>query len=84
MLIDVIHPLYLGSSFMLFGDLGMSVPTGSITKKNASNPALNYAYNMQLGSGTWDAQAGLTGIHVNSLLQSGLHLTADLPAHRPQ
>lgn len=74
-LVDVIHPLYLGSSFMLFGDIGVSVPTGSISKKNASNPALNYAYNMQLGSGTVDAQAGLTGMHLNSIFQTGAHFS---------
>jgi len=74
-LVDVVHPLYLGSSFLLFGDIGVSLPTGSISKKNASNPALNYAYNMQLGSGTFDAQAGLTGMHLNSLFQTGAHLS---------
>lgn len=74
-LVDLIHPLYLGSSFMLFGDVGVSVPTGSISKKNASNPALNYAYNMQLGSGTWDAQAGLTGLHLNPYFQTGAHFS---------
>jgi hypothetical protein len=74
-LVDLIRPLYLGSSFMLFGDIGLSLPTGSIQKKNASNPALNYAYNMQPGSGTWDAQAGLTGLYLQPIFQAGAHLS---------
>jgi hypothetical protein len=74
-LVDAIRPLYLGSSLMLFVDIGVSVPTGSISKKNASNPALNYAYNMQLGSGTFDAQAGLTALHLNSFFQTGAHFS---------
>lgn len=74
-LVDVIHPLYMGSSFMLFGDVGVSIPTGSIQKKNPSNPAANYAYNMQLGSGTVDGQAGLTGLHLNPYFQTGAHFS---------
>lgn len=38
-------------------DLGASVPTGSVTEKNKNAPALNYPYNMQLGTGTRDIMA---------------------------
>lgn len=76
-LIDAIHPLYLSSSFLLFGDVGISVPTGSINKKNPSAfvPNGNYAYNMQMGSGTYDAELGAVGLYLNPHFQLGTHLS---------
>ncbi|MGZ3696038.1 MAG: transporter [Bdellovibrionota bacterium] len=74
-LIDAIHPLYLSSSFLLFGDIGASLPTGSINKKNPSNPGSNYAYNMQMGSGTFDAEVGAVAIYLNPIFQTGTHLS---------
>jgi hypothetical protein len=75
-LLDVVHPLYASPSFLLFGDLGISFPTGSIDKRNPSNP-LNgrYAYNMQLGSGTYDVEAGAVALYVYPYFQVGTHLS---------
>lgn len=42
---------------------GLSIPTGSIQKTGDSTsmyPDIRYPYMMQLGSGTWDVQPGLT------------------------
>lgn len=75
-LLDVAHPLFMGSNVMLFGDLGISLPTGSINKKNPSSPiGGDYAYNMQMGSGTFDAEAGAVGLYLNPHFQLGSHLS---------
>ncbi|MGZ3736397.1 MAG: hypothetical protein ACXVC0_15635 [Bdellovibrionota bacterium] len=75
-LIDASHPIFLGSSFLLFGDVGVSVPTGSIDKKNPNSPiGGNYAYNMQMGSGTYDAELGTVAVYLNSLFQAGTHIS---------
>ena len=39
-------------------NLGLSIPTGSIDKKNSDGETLGYG--MQLGSGTWDFQPAIT------------------------
>jgi len=48
----------------LLASLGLSLPTGSIRKKGASDdmmyPAMRYPYMMQLGSGTIDVMPGIT------------------------
>lgn len=66
-LLDVVHPLYASPSFLLFGDLGISFPTGSIAKRNPSNP-LNgrYASNLQPGSSPYADTISCT-------LESGAH-----------
>jgi hypothetical protein len=74
-LIDAVHPLYMSSSFLLFGDMGVSVPTGSIVKKVGSNPKMNYAQNMQMGSGSYDLEAGTVGMYLNKYFQAGTHLS---------
>lgn len=78
LLLDAVYPLHASSNFLLLGDVGVFVPTGSISRKNASNPALNYAYNMQLGSGTVDPQAGITAMALHEQFQAGTHLSATI------
>lgn len=78
LLIDAVYPLHASSQFLLLGDIGVFLPTGAISRKNASNPSLNYAYNMQLGSGTYDPQAGLTAIALQEQFQAGAHLSATM------
>ena len=39
---------------LLTTDLALSFPTGSVSEKNKNAPQLNYPYNLQLGSGTFD------------------------------
>jgi hypothetical protein len=75
-LLDVSHPIFMSSSVMLFGDLGVSLPTGSIEIKNPSSPVHgNYPYNMQMGSGTFDAEAGFVGLYLHPVFQLGTHLS---------
>ena len=50
---------WFNSLGLFVADLGLSLPTGSVGEKNQVNPALNYPYNMQLGSGTFDAEPTL-------------------------
>ncbi len=64
--ISGIYNLYKSPKHNLNLSLGVSAPTGSI--KNAdevlaptnARPTLRLPYSMQLGSGTWDALAGIT------------------------
>lgn len=75
-LFNLSHSLFKNSSLVILGDIGVSVPSGSIDKKNPSNPEHgNYPYNMQLGSGTYDAEVGLVSMYVNNVFQAGTHLT---------
>jgi hypothetical protein len=73
---SAVTPLYTGSNFLLYTDVGASLPTGVTDFKNASNPTRNYAYNMQSGSGTFDAVLGLTPMYISSSYQLGSRLTA--------
>lgn len=53
-LVKVTKTFLLPDHSLLIFDGGVSLPTGSINKKNANAPQFNYPYNMQLGSGTFD------------------------------
>ena len=53
-LLTLSHTHIFNPSTLALIDVGLSTPTGSVNKKNANNTSLNYPYNMQLGSGTWD------------------------------
>lgn len=77
-LVSGITPIAMNSQVLLLGDVGISIPTGSINLKNESNPKNNYAYNMQAGSGTYDVVAGLTTVSLNPNIPWGSHLTAML------
>lgn len=81
-LVDAIYMLHASPDFLLLGDAGVFLPTGAIDRKNASNPALNYAYNMQPGSGTFDPQVGLTAIGLHEQFQAGLHGSATIRTGR--
>ena len=75
-LIDLVHPVLFSENLLLLGDIGLSLPTGSINKKNPASPVGgNYAYNMQLGSGTLDLEAGAVGIYMHRYFQLGSHLS---------
>lgn len=71
-----VKPYMLTSSLMLMPDIGFSVPTGSIKIKNANDATrtLNYAYNMQMGSGTYDGIIGATAIYLQPDYQIGSRL----------
>ena len=64
---------------MLVGDVGVSLPTGSTSESpGGALSDRHYAYNMQLGSGTVDAQAGMTALSFQGPVQLGSHLAATL------
>jgi len=73
--VSAITPLYASNEYLLLADIGASLPTGSINLKNESNPNANYAYNMQMGSGTVDTVTGLTAMTFQGAIQAGGHLT---------
>jgi hypothetical protein len=53
----------LCKGYCLFLNAGFSAPTGSIDEKIAARPGVpgrHFEYAMQLGSGTWNAEPGLT------------------------
>jgi hypothetical protein len=52
-------------------DLGLSLPTGSIDKKNPHASSYNYPYNMQLGSGTTDIELSLMRLNTFGKNQLG-------------
>lgn len=58
-------PLYIGGALMVLADVGVSLPTGSINNKTASGG--NFAYNMQNGSGTYDAITGITVLDISAV-----------------
>jgi hypothetical protein len=58
--------------------MGISMPTGSLYKKggiNTTYPDRRFPYAMQLGSGTWDLQPGLSYLYVRGRLSLGSQLT---------
>jgi len=73
-----ITPLVMNGKFMLFADIGVSLPTGSIDERNKDNKAMNYAYNMQLGSGTFDGVIGLTPLYFGGAYNLGARLSSFL------
>lgn len=77
-LLLAVRPLYMGRKYFLISDFGVGVPTGGINYKNKSFPAsgLNYPYNMQMGSGTYDAIAELTQLTFQGPVQLGSKVSA--------
>lgn len=59
------YTLSAGLQSVVTGTLGVSLPTGSIDNKNTLRglESFNMAYNAQLGSGTYDALLGVTGLY---------------------
>ncbi len=53
-------PIYADGKHLFMYTVGVSLPTGTIDEKFDSNKSQRAAYNMQMGSGTVDALAGLT------------------------
>tara|TARA_R110002050_G_scaffold253424_1_gene391606 strand:- start:23681 stop:24694 length:1014 start_codon:yes stop_codon:yes gene_type:complete len=60
--IALLYNFFKSNSHSLHTNVGLSIPTGSISKTD-NTPMMNnvkLAYQMQLGSGTWDPFIGLT------------------------
>lgn len=71
-------PIVMDGSFILATDIGMSLPTGSINEENKNAPGVNYPYNMQMGSGTYDMILGITPLYLTSTYQLGSRLSTTL------
>lgn len=70
--LSAIHPLTVWGSTFVTLDLGLSIPTGSISEKNPNTGyAFNYPYNMQMGSGTFDPSVGITFLYYKPTVQIG-------------
>lgn len=76
--VALIHPLLDSGAFHLTGDVGVSLPTGSINQSNHDFPAYHYGYYIQLGSGTYDGVAGLTAVYMKSLFMLGSRVAANV------
>lgn len=68
-LVAALYDLSFNEDYQLVGSLGISVPTGSVDKKNADGSFVHYG--MQLGSGTWDLAPALTYKDHSGLLSWG-------------
>jgi hypothetical protein len=79
-LVSAVSSYAPSASFLVVGDLGVSVPTGSINEKNKADPTgeSTLAYNMQLGSGTYDTVVGVTPMYFTPDYQLGGRLSATL------
>ena len=67
--ISALISLHNGNAHGLQVNLGASIPTGSTTKSN--NMGMRLAYPMQLGSGTYDLEPGITYNGKNDFLKWG-------------
>jgi hypothetical protein len=84
-----LHALYgfiQKSTYQLLGSLGISVPSGSIHEKGDLNesmyPGMSYPYGMQLGSGTVDLLPGVSYLHQNNKLATGVTASAILRTYK--
>jgi len=73
--VQMITPPWLSGSWIVAGDLGLSLPTGTIDNRNPAAPTVDYAYNMQLGSGTFDPVAGVSAVDFHPDYQIGTRLS---------
>lgn len=80
--LTLITPITYQNSWLVIGDFGVSVPTGTINNKS-NLPGLqdyNLAYNAQHGSGTYDAIGGLTALYMQPKYLFGSRAFADVRA----
>ena len=72
----ILQAMYLAharGALLLMADVGVSLPTGHISLKNQTPSLhhLNYPYNMQMGSGTYDAIVGVMPVWIQPRYQVG-------------
>lgn len=75
-----ITPITFKNSWLVIGDFGVSLPTGTIRNKSILPLLQDYdlAYNAQHGSGTYDALAGVTAMYMHPAFQFGSRVFADI------
>lgn len=67
---------YASANHLVFADLGFTAPTGGFAEKFSSTPSQSAAYNMQLGSGTYDIYIGGTYMNMWNGLNSKVRAEA--------
>lgn len=78
--ITLMAPITFQNSWLVLGDFGVSVPTGTINNKS-NLPGLqdiNLAYNAQHGSGTYDLIGGITALNMQPSYTFGSRVFADI------
>ena len=70
-LISVTHTFVARENLLVFGDAGVSLPTGAFNMANKYVPQIHYIYPMQLGTGTVDPTLGFTPIMTSGPVQWG-------------
>jgi hypothetical protein len=78
--LTAITPITYQNSWLVLGDFGLSIPTGTIGNKS-NLPGLqdfNLAYNAQHGSGTYDIIGGITAMDMQPSYLFGSRLFADI------
>ncbi len=80
--IAALYKFFNKNKQQLHGQIGISIPTGSINEKNvtpASTPnEVILPYPMQIGSGTWDTEIALTYLKQWSILSFGTQVRTTL------
>ena len=76
----VLKSLYPHSDLKLHASLGISLPTGSITKKDVmfKTTEETLGYNMQLGSGTYDLLPGFTAVLLEDKYSFGAQISSEV------
>ncbi|MFZ3228623.1 MAG: hypothetical protein WA160_00335 [Pseudobdellovibrio sp.] len=82
--LTAVTPIMFQNSWLLIGDFGLSIPTGTINNKS-NLPGLqeiNLAYNAQHSSGTYDILGGITALYMQPATQFGTRLSANIRTGR--
>jgi hypothetical protein len=79
-ILSAMYMPYASAHTLLFVDGGIGLPTGNISKKNraAGLERLDYPYNMQMGSGTYDPIVGVMPMYLNGKFQTGSRVSATI------
>lgn len=79
-ILQAMYVVHASGSFVLMADVGGSLPTGAISLKNQTPSLhnLNYPYNMQMGSGTYDAIFGVIPMWIMPPYQVGARLSSTI------
>lgn len=82
--LSLMTPLVFKNSWLVLGEFGVSVPTGTINNKSnlPGLQAYNLAYNAQHGSGTYDLLASATALNIQVDSQFGSRLSGTIRTGR--
>ncbi len=77
--LDSLLTLWKTENLSLIGNVGLSIPTGSITQKDADGHT--FPYPMQLGSGSFEGRPGITLFSHRGNWSYGIQLRGAFPLH---